>query len=88
MTENYVHKKEVDWSLLMEGLTLPIDNQVVFGQVMGRFLKRGESKDINLYLYGKSYKAKIVNVKFDPKFKRKKDTLQIRYSRNGELASL
>lgn len=23
---------------------------------------------------------------FDPKFKRKKDTLQIRYSKNGELA--
>lgn len=26
------------------------------------------------------------NVNFDPKFKRKKDTLQIRYSKNGELA--
>lgn len=85
-TENYVCKKEVDWSLLMEGLTLTMDNQVVFGQIMGRFLARGESKDINLYMNGKSYKAKIVNVNFDPKFKRKKDTLQIRYSKNGELA--
>lgn len=34
--ENYVYKKEVDWSLLNEGLTLPFDNQVVFGQIMGR----------------------------------------------------
>ncbi len=85
-TENYVYEKEVDWSLLHEGLTLPFDNQVVFGQIMGRFLKRGESKDITLYLNGKSYKAKITNVNFDPKFKRKKDTLQIRYSKNGELA--
>lgn len=85
-TENYVYKKEVDWSLLMEGLTLPVDNQVVFGQIMGRFLARGQSKEINLYLNGKSYKAKIVNVNFDPKFKRKKDTLQIRYARNGALA--
>ena len=85
-TENYVYKKEVDWSLLMEGLTLPVDNQVIFGQIMGRFLARGEAKDIILYLYGKSYKAKIVNVNFDPKFHRKKDTLQIRYSKNGELA--
>lgn len=49
-TENYVYKKEVDWSLLQEGLTLPFDNQVIFGQVMGRFLNRGESKDITLYL--------------------------------------
>lgn len=47
-TENYVYKKEVDWSLLQEGLTLPFDNQVIFGQVMGRFLNRGESKDITL----------------------------------------
>lgn len=86
--ENYVYKKEVDWSLLSEGLTLPFDNQVVFGQIMGRFLKKGESKDITLYLNGKSYKAKITNVNFDPKFKRKKDTLQIRYSRNGELAKI
>lgn len=86
VTENYVYKKEVDWSLLNEGLTLPFDNQVVFGQIMGRFLNRGESKDITLYLNGKSYNAKITNVNFDPKFKRKKDTLQIRYSKNGELA--
>lgn len=86
--ENYVYKKEVDWSLLSEGLTLPFDNQVVFGQIMGRFLKKGESKDITLYLNGMSYNAKITNVNFDPKFKRKKDTLQIRYSKNGELARM
>lgn len=87
LSENYVYKKEVDWSLLHDGLTLPFDNQVVFGQIMGRFLKRGESKDITLYLNDKSYKAKITNVNFNPKFKRKKDTLQIRYSRNRELSN-
>ena len=87
-TENYVYKKEVDWSLLNEGFTLPFDNQVVFGQIMGRFLNRGESKDITLYLNGKSYKPKITNVNFDPRFKRKKDTLQIRYTKNGELAKV
>ena len=86
LADNYVYKKEVDWSLLMEGLTLPIDNQVVFGSIMGRFLKRGESKEIILYLNGKSYKARIINVNFDSRFNRKKDTLQIRYPRDGELA--
>jgi len=84
--ENYVYKKEVDWSLLTEGLTLPFDNQVVFGQILGRFLQRGESKDISLYLGGKAYNAKITNVNFNPRFNRKKDTLQIRYSKNGDLA--
>lgn len=86
-TENYVYKKEVDWSLLHEGLTLPIENQVIFGRSMGKFLPRGESKNITMYLDGRSYQAKITNVNFDPKHNRKKDTLQIRYSPNGELSS-
>lgn len=84
--ENYVYKKEVDWSLLHYGLTLPIENQVVFSYNMGKFLKRGEFKQVTLYLNGKVYRATVQNVNFDPKFKRKKDTLQIRYSPNGDLA--
>lgn len=84
--ENYVYKAEVNWSLLMEGLTLPVDNQVIFARNMGRFLQRGEAREISLHLNGKTYKASIRNVNFDLKFNRKKDILQIRYPRNGELA--
>lgn len=84
--ENYVYKKEVDWSLLSEGLTLPIKNQVVFGRCMGKFLQRGESKDIILYLDGKNYTARITNVNFTAKHKRNNDALQIRYSPNSELS--
>lgn len=84
--ENYVYKSEVNWSMITEGLTLPIENQVVFARNMGNFLHRGESKNITLYLNGKGYRAQIRNVNFDPRFKRKKDTLQIRYPKNGELA--
>lgn len=83
--EDYVYKKEVDWSLFNWGMTLPVDNQVVFGTKMNRFLKRGESKEITLYLDGKSYKARIINVNFDSKFNRKKDTLQIRYGKEFAL---
>ncbi|MDD2504234.1 MAG: HNH endonuclease [Clostridia bacterium] len=85
--ENYVYKKEVDWSLLNEGFTLPLENQVVFGRNLGRFLRRGESKNITMYLDGKSYKARITNVNFAEGHNRKKDTLQIRYSLNGELSN-
>ena len=42
--ENYVYKKEVDWSTLMEGFTLPLDNQVIFLRNMESFFQRGESK--------------------------------------------
>lgn len=79
--EDYVYKKEVDWSIFNWGMTLPVDNQVVFGTKMNHFLKRGESKEITLYLDGKSYKARIINVNFNQKFNRKKDTLQIRYGK-------
>ncbi|WP_366921792.1 hypothetical protein MFMK1_002208 [Metallumcola ferriviriculae] len=85
--ENYVYKKEVDWSLLNEGLTLPLNNQVVFGRNMGQFLSRGESKSITMILDGRSYQAKITNVNFAERHNRKKDTLQIRYSPNGELSN-
>lgn len=85
--ENYVYKKEVDWSLLNEGLTLPIENQVVFAVSMGKFISRGESKNITLIMDGKSYKAKITNVNYNPRHNRKKDTLQIRYSPNGDLSN-
>ena len=41
-TENYVYKKEVDWSLLTDGIAIPFENQVFFGRNMGKFLSRGE----------------------------------------------
>lgn len=85
-TENYVYKKEVDWSLLREGLAIPIENQVIFGQTMGRFLQRGEKKKITIYLDGKSYDASIINIDYSKKFNRKSDIFQIRYAANGELA--
>ena len=61
-TENYVYKKEIDWSTLMEGFTLPLDNQVIFLRNMENFLQRGESKIIYFFMNGKTYDAKIVNV--------------------------
>lgn len=84
-SESYVYKKEIDWSTLMEGFTLPIENQVIFLQNMGRFLQRGESKDIHFYMNGKTFDAKIVNVN-NPVEKRKKDAYQIRYKRNGDFS--
>ena len=47
--ENYVYKKEIDWSTLMEGFTLPLDNQVIFLHNMENFLQRGESKIIHFF---------------------------------------
>jgi 5-methylcytosine-specific restriction protein A len=84
-SENYVYKKEIDWSTLMEGFTLPLDNQVIFLRNMENFLQRGQSKIIHFFMNGKTYDAKIVNMNNSVE-KRKKDTYQIRYPRNGELS--
>lgn len=85
-TENFVYKSEVNWSILTEGFTLPVENQVIFARNMGQFLHRGETKQITLYLDGVSYQAVIHNVNFNEKFNRKQDVLQIRYSKNGDFA--
>ena len=61
--ENYVYKKEVDWLLFNYGLSIPIQHQVKFKQIAGRFIERGESKPITLYLNGSSYKASLNNLK-------------------------
>ena len=84
-SENYVYKKEIDWSTLMEGFTLPLDNQVIFLRNMENFLQRGQSKIIHFFMNGKTCDAKIVNMNNSVE-KRKKDAYQIRYSRNGELS--
>lgn len=52
LVESYVYKKEVDWSLLHEGVTIPVNIQVVFQKSVNKFLKPGESKDIRLLLEG------------------------------------
>ena len=85
-TENYVYKKEVDWSLFQYGLPIPLEYQVVFNQITDRFIKRGESKNITLYLNGKSFTAKLNNNQIDAKFGNRTDIVQIRYSPNSEIA--
>ena len=75
ISDEYVYKKEVDWSLFNYGFAIPIEHQVVFSQVAGRFIQRGESKDVNLN-----------NNRIDKKFGQHADIVQIRYTQNSDLA--
>ena len=87
MTENYVYKKEVDWSLFNYGFAIPLEHQVVFKQIANRFIGRGESQIIHLYLNGKSYDAKLNNNRIDDKFGNRGDIVQVRYTQNSDLAA-
>lgn len=83
---DYVLKKEVDKSLLTEGFNIPIEFQVVFKRNLGKFLNRGESKDIVLFLSGESYKAQIINQRFDDiKYNNHNDIVQVRYNKNSGI---
>ncbi|MEA4971513.1 MAG: HNH endonuclease signature motif containing protein [Candidatus Pelethousia sp.] len=84
--ECFVYNAEVNWSMLQEGITLPVKEHYIFARNMGSMLKRGEFRSIHLFLNGTSYQAQIRNVDFDPKFERANDAIQIRYPRNGALA--
>ena len=57
--ENYVYKKEVDWSLFNYGFAIPLEYQVVFKQIADRYIERGESKPVHLYFNGKVYDARL-----------------------------
>jgi len=86
-TQFYIYKKEVDWSVLHEGFSIPVSIQVHFQKQLHRFLKRGESKVINLGLENKAYKARVINQPFDKrKYPKHKDTIQIRYSPESDLS--
>ena len=84
---NYVYKKEVDWSLLNQGLSIPLNIQVIFRNNIKKFISRGESRDVYLVLDGISYKVKLVNQKFDEsKYPNHNDILQIRYNPQSVIA--
>ncbi len=83
-TESYVLKKEVDWSLLVDGFTIPLSAHGVFKRIGGRNLQRGEAEIIHFYLNGKSYDARLVNVNFTTS--NRGDVLQVRYSKTSEIA--
>ena len=55
----YVYKKEVDWSVLHQGVSIPVTIQIVFHNTIKKFLPRGQSTDIFLVLEGKTYKARL-----------------------------
>ncbi len=84
ITEQYLLKKEIDWSTLTQGFTLPVTTSVLFTGFEDRFLNRGEGKEITVLLNGKAYTAKVTNEKFDSKFDagHQTDIVRILYRKN------
>ncbi len=77
----YIYKKDVDWSVLREGFSIPVSIQIVFKERMNNYLKRGEKRDLKLILDKQTYQVKLINQTFnEQKYPGHVDILQIRYS--------
>lgn len=87
-TGTYIYSKEIDWSALTDGITLPQNARDVFARNGGAFLHRGQSRPIKLVLNGKVFSDAIIkNEDFNRRFheSHKGDIIQIRYIQNSPL---
>jgi hypothetical protein len=83
----YIYKKEVDWSVLREGFSIPVSIQVVFKKRMKNYSKRGEKRDVKVILDEHTYQVKLINQPFDEqKYPGHADIVQIRYSPQSPFA--
>lgn len=83
----FLLQKNVDWSLLNEGLTIPVSVCSLFKAWDASILDHGQSKDIKILIDGEFYEAKLKNQDFEQsKWAGHKDVIQIRYKRQSQLA--
>lgn len=84
---SFVMQKTVDWSLLHDGMTIPVSVCSVFKAWDESILTHGYNKDIKILIDGDFYDAKLKNQDFvQSNWAGHKDVIQIRYSRQSLLA--
>jgi 5-methylcytosine-specific restriction enzyme A len=85
--QSYIYKKEVDWSVLREGFSIPVSIQMIFKERIKNYLKRGEKRDTKVILDDTTYQVKFINQAFNElKYPGHADILQIRYSPQSPFA--
>lgn len=84
---DFLYKKQVDWSLLRDGFTLPVALHPLLRSRSDLHLDIGEKRPITIVLDGKSFRAQLINSNFDrKKFPGHKEIIQIRYSPQSSIA--
>jgi 5-methylcytosine-specific restriction protein A len=85
LDESYIYRKEVDWSLLHEGLTIPVRIQMIFRNLLNEY-ERGVGRGITLLVDGQPYEAMLINQNFDrERYPRHADMVQIRFTAKSGL---
>lgn len=81
-----IFRKEMDWSVLSSGFTLPHEFEDWFLMGLDKPLEKGESREIYFVFNGKSFKAKVVHVNFSVAKRVNTKSYQIKYASNGDLS--
>lgn len=84
----FILQKTVDWSLLNDGMTIPVSACSLLSVWDESILTHGQSKDIKILIDGEFYDAKLKNQNFEQqRWAGHRDVIQIRYSRQSLLAA-
>lgn len=87
LERNFIMRKRVDWSLLHDGMTIPVSVCALLKSWNEKILTHGHSMDIKVYIDGQQYDATLRNQNFEQaNWPGHNDVIQIRYSRNSPLA--
>ena len=85
--DGFVMQKTVDWSLLNDGMTIPVSACSLLKTWDESILKHGTSKNIKVLIDSEFYEAKLKNQNFEQSsWVGHKDVIQIRYGRQSALA--
>ncbi len=83
----FLLKKHVDWSLLTDGMTIPIEFLPLMHSLSGGNIQLGENRPIKIVIEEEAYDAVLNNVAFNRRiYTTHKELLQIRYSHNTPIA--
>lgn len=83
----FLLKKLVDWSLLRQGFTIPVKQQLLWKSLYEESLEHGNKRKIKILCDGKIFdNVLLINQSFDKdKFANHPDVIQIRYNEGSEL---
>jgi hypothetical protein len=85
IADSYIYRKEVDWSLLHEGLTIPVRLQVALKNLLDGY-ELGVGRSVTLLVEGQPFDAVLINQAFDrEKYPRHADVVQIRFTKKSGL---
>lgn len=86
--QNFIMQKVVDWSLLNDGMTIPVAVCSLLKAWDESILTHGNGKDIKILIDGQLYDAKLKNQNFvQDNWMGHKDVIQIRYGKKSPLAT-